>query len=82
MEETKGEKPGDVIASIETFPQKQKLMKSNSALKTTVAYKKVYIENGYCRETKKTDSKFSEFYWKKSGKKKQQKKKKKKNSIG
>lgn len=51
-----GRKPGVIIASIETFAQKQKLMKTKSALKKTVAYKKVYIENDYCPETRKTDS--------------------------
>ena len=51
-----GRKPGVIIASIETFPQKQKLMKSKSALKKTVAYKKVFIDNDYNSETRKTDS--------------------------
>ena len=45
-----------IIASIETFPQKQKLMKSKSALKLTVAYKKAFIDNDYNSETRKTDS--------------------------
>ena len=51
-----GRKPGVIIASIETFPQKQKLMKCKSALKKTVAYKKVFIDNDYSPETRKTDS--------------------------
>ena len=51
-----GRKPGVIVASIETFPQKQKLMKSKSSLKRTAAYKRVYIENDYCSETRKTDS--------------------------
>ena len=54
--DTKGKKPGVAIASVETFPQKQQLMKAKSALKKTVAFKKVYIENDYCQETRKTDS--------------------------
>ena len=54
--ETKGKHSTLIIASIETFPQKQKLMKAKSALKRTVAYKNVYIENDYCQETRKTDS--------------------------
>lgn len=53
---TSGRKPGVILASIETFPQKQKLMKSKSALKKTLLYKNVYIENDYCPETRKTDS--------------------------
>lgn len=51
-----GKKPGVIIASIETFPQKQTLMKSKSALRKIEAYKKVYIENDYCPETRKNDS--------------------------
>ena len=51
-----GRKPGVIIASIDTFPQKQKLMKSKSALKKTVAYKRVFIDNDYCSETRKIDS--------------------------
>ena len=51
-----GRKPGVIVASIETFPQKQKLMKSKSSLKKTAAYKRVYTENDYCSETRKTDS--------------------------
>ena len=35
-----GKKPGVVISSIEIFPQKQKLMKTKSALKNVDTYKK------------------------------------------
>ncbi|MCG8046074.1 MAG: hypothetical protein N0E48_10505 [Candidatus Thiodiazotropha endolucinida] len=45
-----------MIASIETFPQKQKLMKTKSALKKIDMYRRVYIENDYCSETRKTDA--------------------------
>ena len=31
-------------------------MKAKSALKKTISFKKVYIENDYCQETRKTDS--------------------------
>ena len=51
-----GRKPGVIVATVETFPQKQKLMKCKAALKKTDTYKKVYIENDYCPETRKTDS--------------------------
>ena len=49
-------RPGVIVTSIETFAQKQKIMKSKSSLKRTAVYKRVYIENDYCLETRKTDS--------------------------
>ena len=49
---TSGKNPGVVIASIETFPQKQTLMKNKFALKRTTKYKNIYIENDYSSDTK------------------------------
>ena len=53
---SRGKKPGPIIATIETFEQKQKLMKTKNALKNVDKYKKVYIENDYAPETRSTDS--------------------------
>ena len=53
---TRGRKPGPVIATIETFEQKQKLMKAKNSLKNVEQYKKVYIENDYAPETRNSDS--------------------------
>ena len=50
-----GKKPRVMIAIIETFPQKQKLMKTKSALKKIDTYKKVYREDS-CSETRKMES--------------------------
>ena len=53
---SKGKKPGPIIATIETFEQKQSLMKNKNSLKNVNKYKKVYIENDYSPETRNTDS--------------------------
>ena len=53
---SKGKKPGPIIATIETFEQKQSLMKNKNSLKNVNKYKKVYIENDYSPKTRNTDS--------------------------
>ena len=53
---SRGRKPGPVIASIEYFEQKQKLMKSKNMLKNIEQYKKVYIDNDYAPEVRNADT--------------------------
>ena len=53
---SRGKKPGPVIATIENFEQKQKLMKGKNALKNTEQYKRVNIENDYAPETRNADT--------------------------
>ena len=53
---SRGRKPGPVIATIESFEQKQKLMKSKNMLKNIEQYKKVYIDNDYAPEVRNADT--------------------------
>ena len=58
---SKGRKAGTIIATIETFEQKQSLMKNKNSLKNVNKYKKVYIENDYSPETRNADSTYVQF---------------------
>lgn len=53
---SRGKKPGPVIASVESFEKKQKLMKAKNALKNIDTYKRVYIENDYAPEIRNADT--------------------------
>ena len=48
-------KPGTMIATIEAFGQKHRLMKNQNFLKNGDKYKKVYIENDFSPKTRNTD---------------------------
>ena len=50
------EETGPVIATIENFEQKQKLVKAKNSLKNIEQYKKVNIENDYAPVKSKSDS--------------------------
>ncbi|CAC5416100.1 unnamed protein product [Mytilus coruscus] len=54
--ESKGNRPGRVIASVENEEQKEKLMKSKRKLKYSRDYQKVYIENELTSEVVEVDA--------------------------
>ena len=49
-------KTGLIIATVDTFEQKQKLMKSKTSLKKSKNFANVYVENGLTPEMRNNDN--------------------------
>ena len=54
--QSKGQKPGLIVARIETVEQKQEIMNVKNCLKNTSDYKNVYIENDRSFSTRVNES--------------------------
>ena len=52
----RGKGPGPIIATVDSFEQKQTLMRAKRVLMNSNNYKRVFIENDYGPEVRKSDS--------------------------